>query len=136
MGKMIYIFLAIRAGKAARYILQNNGYNWHNISTLKRVSKHKPMEKKRTVMSLGIIHNLQQMKNPLTNIMLSVELIASETAEDKKENYYNTIKHNAQRLEVCIKEMCAFFNDLDSDDAAEHELIAGANWNAPLTDMK
>lgn len=98
--------------------------------------KDKGMEKKRTVMSLGIIHNLQQMKNPLTNIMLSVELIASETAEDKKEDYYNTIKHNAQRLEVCINEMCAFFNDLDSDVTAERELLAGANWKAALTDIE
>lgn len=136
MGKMIYIFFAIVPVEAAGYILQNIGYNWHNISTPNRVSKDKPMEKKRTIMSLGVIHNLQQMKNPLTNIMLSVELIAAETAEDKKEGYYNTIKHNAQRLEGCIKEMCAFFNDLDSDDAAEHELIAGKNWTAPLTEIE
>ena len=87
-------------------------------------------------MSIGVIHNLQQMRNPLTNIMLSVELIVSETAEDKKRDYYNTIKHNAQKLEVCIKEMCAFFNDLDSDVAAEREFIDGKNWNPPLIDVE
>ena len=86
-------------------------------------------------MSLGVVHNLQQMKNPLTNILLSAELIASETAEDKKWDYYNTIKNNTQKLEVCIREMCAFFNDLDSDVAAEREFIDGKNWNAPLRDM-
>lgn len=82
------------------------------------------MKQTRTLITLGLIHNLQQMKNPITNIMLSVELVAAETNEDQKQLYYTTIKTNTAKLQNSILEMCEFFKDLDSDAAKEKESIS------------
>lgn len=81
------------------------------------------MKKNKTIITLGLIHNLEQMKTPITNIMLSFELIASENDEEKKALYYSTIKSNAIRLETSIMAMCNFFKDLDSDAATQKESI-------------
>ena len=90
----------------------------------KNTKKNKQMKQTPTITRLGVIHTLQQMNNPLTNIMLSIELLIAEKSEEKRIAYYDTIKHSAVRLEASIKEVCTFFNEQDADAAAEKEFIA------------
>ena len=82
------------------------------------------MKQTPTITRLGVIHTLQQMNNPLTNIILSIELLTAEKTEEKRTTYYDTIKHSVLRLEGSIKEVCKFFNEQDADAAAEKEFIA------------
>lgn len=85
------------------------------------------MKQTPTITRLGVIHTLQQMNNPLTNIMLSIELLLSESDEVKRQLYYTTIKHNAVRLEASVREVCTFFNEQEADAAAENEFIIDKN---------
>jgi hypothetical protein len=64
--------------------------------------------------------------------LLSVELVESETDESKKAAYYETIKLSATKIELSIKEMCAFIDDLNSDAAAERETLAKENLDSPV----
>jgi len=57
----------------------------------------------------GLVTLVQAMKNPLTNIKLSIDLLESGNTDQSIENYYAIIKNNAQRLEDSIREICDCF---------------------------
>lgn len=73
--------------------------------------KLKTMKQTSTIIQVGVNHTLEQMKNPVTNIMLCVELLNTETSAKKKKVYYKTIQLSALRLETSIREVCSFFKE-------------------------
>ena len=83
----------------------------------------KLMKQTPTITRLGVNHTLQQMNNPVTNILLSLELLDMETNEEKKQEYYATIKHSALRLQNAIHEVCTFFNEQDTDADSQDAFI-------------
>lgn len=95
--------------------------------------KQKPTQ---TIIEIGVLHALQQMKNPLTNIMLSVELIGTETDEEKKQTYYKMIQQSASKMEMAIKGIYNFLKDLNTDAAAERESLSKKKWNLPATETE
>ena len=69
------------------------------------------MSKPSKLAELGILNILNQMKNPLTNIRLSVDM--QENANDiDRIQYQEIIKNSAISLEDSIRELCQSFNDL------------------------
>lgn len=81
------------------------------------------MKQTSTIIQLGVNHTLEQMKNPVTNIMLCVELLNSETSAKKKQVYYKTIQHSAVRLETSIREVCSFFKEQNEGLSGERKFI-------------
>lgn len=104
-----------------------------NVPQKRKDMKHK---RTRTIIEIGVLHALQQMKNPLTNIMLSVELIGTETDEEKKQTYYKMIQQSASKMEMAIKGIYNFFKDLNTDAAAERESLSKKKWDLPPTDTE
>ncbi|MEO6537939.1 MAG: histidine kinase dimerization/phospho-acceptor domain-containing protein [Ferruginibacter sp.] len=69
------------------------------------------MDSESKIAELGMLNMLYEMKNPLTNIRLSLEFLEAGTANDPKE-YYSIIKKSALNIESSIRELCKSFNDL------------------------
>ena len=69
------------------------------------------MDRESKIAELGMLNMLYEMKNPLTNIRLSLELLEAGTANDPQE-YYAIIKKSALNIETSIRELCKSFNDL------------------------
>ncbi len=69
------------------------------------------MSKPSIIAQLGILNILNQMKNPLTNIRLSIEML--ETGEEPdKVKYMDIIKNSAINLEDAIRDLCKSFEDV------------------------
>ena len=69
------------------------------------------MSKPSIIAQLGILNILNQMKNPLTNIRLSIEML--ETGEEPdKVKYIDIIKNSAINLEDAIRDLCKSFEDV------------------------
>ncbi|MEO8772537.1 MAG: hypothetical protein ABI402_20740 [Ferruginibacter sp.] len=70
------------------------------------------MKKLCKIAELGMLDMLFEMKNPLTNIMLCLEVFESGIEEKDTNFYYNIIKNSAIDIESSIKELCASFHNL------------------------
>ena len=70
------------------------------------------MGKQSKIAEIGILNILNQMKNPLTNIRLSLEAI--ENGQDKilDKDCHTIIKNSAVKLENSIRDLCRSFNEL------------------------
>ena len=73
--------------------------------------KETVMSKPSKIAELGILNILNQMKNPLTNIRLSVDMLENDKNTDQSQ-YREIIKNSAITLENSIRELCQSFNDL------------------------
>ncbi len=60
---------------------------------------------------LGIVDMLNEMKTPITNIKLCVELLESDH-EDHERDYHVMIKNNAVKLESRLRELLNTFYHL------------------------
>ena len=69
------------------------------------------MSKTSKIVQLGILNILNQMKNPLTNIRLSIDMLENDLDADKTK-YSEIIKNSAIRLEESIRDLCNSFGDL------------------------
>ena len=69
------------------------------------------MSKPSKIAQLGILNILNQMKNPLTNIRLSVDMLENET-DINRIKYHEIIKNSAISLEDSIRQICKSFYDL------------------------
>ena len=69
------------------------------------------MSKPSKIAQLGILNILNQMKNPLTNIRLSIEMLENDTDADRTK-YRDIIKTSAISLEDSIRDLCQSFGDL------------------------
>ena len=63
------------------------------------------------IAQLGIINILNQMKNPLTNIRLCVDMLEKDDCNDVA-NCKHIIKTSAINLENSIRDLCTSFTDL------------------------
>ena len=70
------------------------------------------MNKQFKIAELGMIDMLYEIKNPLTNIRLSLELLECGTAPQDPHVYYNIIKESAITIESSIREICSSFEEL------------------------
>lgn len=69
------------------------------------------MSKPSIIAQLGILNILNQMKNPLTNIRLSLNMLENDKDVDR-DKYQEIIKNSAISLEDSIRDLCQSFEDL------------------------
>lgn len=69
------------------------------------------MSKESKIAQLGILNILNQMKNPLTNIRLSLDILENDIDADSIK-YREIIKNSAISLEDSIRDLCDSFADL------------------------
>ena len=69
------------------------------------------MSKPSKIAQLGILNILNQMKNPLTNIRLSIDMLENDKDADRSK-YRDIIKNSAISLEDSIRDLCQSFGDL------------------------
>ena len=70
------------------------------------------MGKKSKIAELGMLNILYQMKNPITNIRLSLEELESGSECDNCQACHDIIRNSAISLENSIRELCNSFKDL------------------------
>ncbi|MEJ7611903.1 MAG: histidine kinase dimerization/phospho-acceptor domain-containing protein [Ferruginibacter sp.] len=70
------------------------------------------MGKQSKIAELGMLNILYQMKNPLTNIRLAVEMMDRERDELVDRDCREIIKNSAVALEESIRDLCRSFNEL------------------------
>jgi hypothetical protein len=64
------------------------------------------------IAQIGILHILNEMKNPLTNIMLCLEMIESNHRENDEKDCHQIIRKSSKALEESIRDLIKSFNDL------------------------
>lgn len=64
------------------------------------------------IAELGMMNILYQIKNPLTNIRLCLELLESNPIVHNQQTYYAIIKKSTAEIETSIKDICSSFHDL------------------------
>ena len=64
------------------------------------------------IAELGVLNILNQMKNPLTNIMLCVEMMDTGEISQDYLKYKEIIKNSALKLEDSIRDICNSFSEL------------------------
>ena len=69
------------------------------------------MTQQSKIAELGILNILNQMKNPLTNIRLCVDMLENKECRDKA-NCNEIIKNSAISLENSIRDLCTSFDQL------------------------
>ena len=70
------------------------------------------MDQQSKIAELGILNILNQMKNPLTNIRLSIEMMETEVEDNECQKYREIIKNSATSLEDSIRDLCKSFSEL------------------------
>ena len=69
------------------------------------------MTQQSKIAQLGILNILNQMKNPLTNIRLCVDMLEDKECRDTA-NCNEIIKNSAISLENSIRDLCTSFTEL------------------------
>ncbi len=64
------------------------------------------------IAELGLIDMLYEIKNPLTNIRLSLDLLEAGAAPQDLQIYYKIIKDSAITIETSIRSICSSFDEL------------------------
>ncbi len=64
----------------------------------------------RSILEIGMIYTLHEMKNPLTSIILSVDALESGEVEDPAASY-ETIKKHAMQLKSAISQLCSCYEE-------------------------
>ena len=70
------------------------------------------MSSKSEIARMGIVNILNDMKNPLTNIKLCMEMIESDHHENEGKNCNDIIKKNTEKLEASIRDLVKSFEYL------------------------
>ena len=70
------------------------------------------MKAESKIAELGMINMLCQIKNPLTNIQLCLELLESATVNQNKEVYYKIMKNSVGEIESTVRSICNSFQEL------------------------
>ena len=70
------------------------------------------MGKQSKIAEIGVLNILNQMKNPLTNIRLSIEAIENGQDNIDDNDCHTIIKNSAIKLEKSIRDLCRSFNEL------------------------
>ncbi|MEP6711253.1 MAG: hypothetical protein ABJA37_02500 [Ferruginibacter sp.] len=67
--------------------------------------------KESKIAKMGMINMLSEIKNPLTNIRLCIELLESGDHTNDTKGYYAIIKNNALKIETSIRDIYATFKE-------------------------
>ena len=70
------------------------------------------MHKESKILELGMINMLYDIKNPLTNIRLCLDLLESGSHKQDPVVYYGIMKESAIKIETYIRELCGSFHEL------------------------
>lgn len=73
------------------------------------------MSKPSSILEMGMIYTLHEIKNPLTSIILTLESLESGEAEST-EVLYAIIKKNAMEIKKSIGELCACYEEKLNDN--------------------
>lgn len=68
--------------------------------------------KKSKLAEMGLIKILSEIKTPLTNITLCIELLQNDDVTENKHVYYEIMKKSAHTIEDSVKDLCKSFSDL------------------------
>ena len=69
------------------------------------------MKQECKIAELGMLNMLFEMKNPITNIRLCLELLEAEECNIDPKNFYKIIKSSAIDIEDSIKTLCNSFHE-------------------------
>jgi len=70
------------------------------------------MKTESKIAELGMMNILSQLKNPLTNIRLCLEMLESGNSAEDPQVYYSIIKNSSLEIESSIQDICTTFRDL------------------------
>lgn len=70
------------------------------------------MNKECKIAEMGMINMLYEMKNPLTNIRLCLEMLEKAGPVSDREEYYSIMKNSAVVLESSIRDLVNSFSEL------------------------
>ena len=70
------------------------------------------MKNESKIAELGMINMLTQIKNPITNIRLCLELLESDTVAKNQKVYYGIMRASTRAIELSIRDICNSFHDL------------------------
>ena len=70
------------------------------------------MKTESKIAELGMINMLTQIKNPLTNIRLCLELLESDVPAQNQDVYYGIMRNSTIAIETSIRDICNSFHDL------------------------
>ncbi len=68
--------------------------------------------KKSKLAEMGLIKILSEIKTPLTNITLCIDLLQKDNAAENKHVYYEIMKNSTHTIENSVKDLCKSFSDL------------------------
>ncbi len=80
------------------------------------------------IAEIGILNILNQMKNPLTNIRLCVEMIENDHTEKDSCEYNRIIKKNAIALEDSIRDILKTFTEMGGSIYMEEGLTIDGSF--------
>jgi signal transduction histidine kinase len=86
------------------------------------------MLQKVSITELGMMYTLHELNNPLTNILLCLDLLEIPSPENKKNPYYDIIKKNALAMGESVKDMYKCL-------AEKQQSTDGKGTTEMLTDM-
>lgn len=80
------------------------------------------MSKHLTVTQLGFIHVLRSINDPITSILLSIDMLKEKDGNPLEQRFYfDIIARNAALIGKSVEDMCTCFTDQQADAfAAEH----------------
>ena len=85
--------------------------NRSNFFLIHQTQRRHTMSQPSKIAQLGILNILNQMKNPLTNIRLCVDMLDDDNYVENT-NCKDIIKNSAISLENSIRDLCSSFADL------------------------
>lgn len=63
-----------------------------------------------SILEIGMVYTLHEMKNPLTSIILTLELLEAGDVEDAQA-YYAILKKNIELINKSVNELCACYEE-------------------------
>lgn len=65
------------------------------------------------IAQMGIVKVLSEIKTPLTNIKLCLDLLEKDAVVENQHVYFEILKNSTSAIETAVNELCNSFNDLD-----------------------
>ena len=65
---------------------------------------------KASIFEIGVVYTLHEIKNPLTSILLTLELLEAGDTENTHE-YYGILRKNVEAINNSIIELCSSYEE-------------------------
>jgi signal transduction histidine kinase len=63
-----------------------------------------------SIFEVGVVYTLHEMKNPLTSILLTLELLEAGEVENAQE-FYSILKKNIEAINKSVLDLCAIYEE-------------------------